>query len=373
MKNLKKTHFFALEKKIDFFFYLLYLYSHTPVNNYKQTMSSITMTSANFADKINSLFEEYLEICDKSIDDDIRMLRQLWKSDEMQAKISNTFAVEDSSNKKTKKKKKDKNAPKKGKTAFIFWSNEERLKIAKEVEQGKIEKFDNKKIISELATRWASFKKDGGDVSKYEEMALKDKERYVKQKEEYSSSGSDVSEDEQDGKAKNKKAKKNTSGLKRNKSAYLFYTSDKDVRMALKTSRPDIANKDIIKALAEQWKELKSENPDEAQKYFDMASEDKLRYDSERPEKPVKEKKPKKSKKTEEDVEVVVEEEAKVVVEENQAEEVLVEEGEEEVIHKKKRKNKKKIVESDDEEEEEVIQKKKKKNKRKVVDDSDDE
>ena len=335
-------------------------------------MSSITMTSAKFANKINSLFEEYLEICDKSIDDDIRMLRQLWKSEEMQAKISNAFDVEDSSNKKTKKKKKDKNAPKKGKTAFIFWSNEERLNIAKEVEQGKIEKFDNKKIISELATRWASFKKDGGDVSKYEEMALKDKERYVKQKEEYSSSGSDVSEDEQDGKAKNKKVKKNTSGLKRNKSAYLFYTSDMNVRMALKTSRPDIANKDIIKALAEQWNELKTENPDEAQKYFDMASEDKKRYDAERPEKPVKEKKPKKSKKTDEEVEVVVEDEPEADVVTQVPEEVVVEE-EEEFIHKKKRKNKRKIVDSDDEEEDEVIQKKKRKNKKKVVDDSDDE
>ena len=109
-------------------------------------------------------------------------------------------------------------------------------------------------MISVLATRWASFKENGGDISKYQEMALKDKERYEKEKEEYSSGASDVSEDEEDGKTKkNKKTKKNTSGLKRNKSAYLFYTSDKDVRMALKTSRPDIANKDIIKVLAEQW------------------------------------------------------------------------------------------------------------------------
>lgn len=324
-------------------------------------MTTITMTSAKFFEKIKSLFEEYIDICDITVDDS-RILRQVLKSDEMQAKISDAFTVEDSSNKKTKKKKKDKNAPKKGKTAFIFWSNNERIKIAKDVEQGKIEKFDNKKIISELATRWASFKKDGGDVSKYEEMALKDKERYAKQKEEYSSSGSDVSEDEQDGKVKNKKTKKNTSGLKRNKSAYLFYTSDKDVRMALKTSRPDIPNKDTIKVLAEQWNELKTENPDEAQKYFDMASEDKKRYDAERPDKPVKEKKPKKT-----------EDEVEVVVEEDQADEVIVEDEEEEVIHKKKRKNKRKIVDSDDEEEEEVIQKKKKKNKRKVVDESDDE
>jgi hypothetical protein len=63
-----------------------------------------------------------------------------------------------------------------------------------------MEKFDNKKIIKELATRWTAFKNNGGDASKYEEMALKDKERYEKEKEEYSSGASDVSDDEQDGK-----------------------------------------------------------------------------------------------------------------------------------------------------------------------------
>ena len=149
--------------------------------------------------------------------------------------------------------------------------------------------------------------------------------------------------------------------LKRNKSAYLFYTSDKEVRSELKTRRPELANNETIKVLAEQWKSLNSE---EAQKYHDMASEDKLRYDSERPDKPIKEKKPKKVVEEEEVVEsevIVVEDPyATQLFEVNEKEEeVLVDEEEEEVIKKKKRKNKRKIVDSDDEEEEEIIKKKK--------------
>lgn len=327
-------------------------------------MKSFTMTSAEFTAKVNSLFEKYLTVLsDSDSDFDTESLRQIWLSKNIQSKI---FSVEE---KKKSKKKKDKNAPKKGKTAFILWSNNERVKIANEIEQGIIEKIGNKEMISVLATRWASFKENGGDISKYQEMALKDKERYEKEKEEYSSGASD---DEEDGNKK-KKTKKNTSGLKRNKSAYLFYTSDKEVRSELKTRRPELANNETIKVLAEQWKSLNSE---EAQKYHDMATEDKLRYDAERPDKPIKEKKPKKV------VEEVVEGESEAIpVEDPDAtqlyeapiqEEVLVDEEEEEVIKKKKRKSKKKIVDSDNEDEEEVI-KKKKKNKRKVVDDSDDE
>ena len=318
------------------------------------------MTSAKFTEKVNSLFEEYLEICDSTIDD-VRSLRDIWNSKNMQSKISKTFAVDD---KKKNKKKKDKNAPKKGKTAFILWSNDERVKIAKEIEKGMIEKIGNKEMISVLATRWASFKQDGGDISKYEEMALKDKERYEKEKEEYSSG---ASEDEEDGKDKKRKGNKNTNGSKRNKSAYLFYTSDKDVRSELKSRRPDISNNEIIKALAEQWKMLKTENPDEAQKYFDMASEDKKRYDA---EKSVKEKKV---------TEEVVESESEVIEEEDpeatqffeapvKDKEVIVEEEEEEVI-KKKKKSKRKIVDSDDEEEDEKVIKKKRKSKKNIVDD----
>lgn len=328
-------------------------------------MKSFTMTSAQFTEKVNSLFEEFLTLTVLS-DFDIESLRQIWLSKNMQSKI---FSID---SKKKNKKKKDKNAPKKGKTAFILWSNNERVKIAKEIEKGKIEKIGNKQMISVLATRWASFKENGGDISKYKEMALKDKERYEKEKEEYSSGASDVSDDEEDGNKK-KKTKKNTSGLKRNKSAYLFYTSDKEVRSELKTRRPELANNETIKVLAEQWKSLNSE---EAQKYHDMASEDKLRYDSERPNKPIKEKKPKKVVEEEEVVEsevIVVEDpDATQLFEVNEKEEEVLVDEEEEVIKKKKRKNKRKIVDSDDEEEEEII-KKKRKNKRKVVDDSDDE
>ena len=298
------------------------------------------MTSAKFADKINSLFEEFIEMCNEQslFDCDFDTLKGIWLSNEMQSKILGINKVKKD---KKSKKKKDKNAPKKGKTAFIFWSNEERARIAKEVEQGKIDKYDNKEIISVLASRWKSYKEDGGDISKYEEMALKDKERYEKEKSEYSGSDEEV---EADG-VKN--------SPKRNKSAYLFYTSDKTVRSELKARMPDITNNEIIKKLAEQWKSLDS---NEAQKYHDMATEDKKRYDAERTNKPIE--KTKKQKKIEEKEEVDVKEVEK--------------DDEEEIINIKKTKNKRKVVESDnevEEEEEEQIIKKKRKNKRKVVDD----
>jgi hypothetical protein len=77
------------------------------------------------------------------------------------------------------KKKKDSNAPKKATTAYSYFMNDVRNEVKEEYPNQKPNEC--KKIMSKM---WHDLE----DRSKYEEMNLKDKERYKKETEEYDAS-----------------------------------------------------------------------------------------------------------------------------------------------------------------------------------------
>jgi len=82
-------------------------------------------------------------------------------------------------NLKVKKvKKKDKNAPKKAKTAFIFFSLDFRSIIKEQNPE-----FSFAQLARELGSRWKKMKPQ--DKKKYDDSALKDKKRYEKEKKDY--------------------------------------------------------------------------------------------------------------------------------------------------------------------------------------------
>tara|TARA_B100001564_G_scaffold8548_1_gene7279 strand:+ start:10544 stop:11041 length:498 start_codon:yes stop_codon:yes gene_type:complete len=87
------------------------------------------------------------------------------------------------------KKIKDKNAPKKNKSSYMFFTDDIRPKLKK--------KFPNDSM-GELSKRLGKLWKDlkDKDKKKYEKLALKDKERYQMEIKKYKSGGQNINNDE---------------------------------------------------------------------------------------------------------------------------------------------------------------------------------
>ena len=114
-----------------------------------------------------------------------------------------------------KKKKKDKNAPKGARSAWIFFCEAERKKMAKEKK-----KRNGKETIVELGERWKEIKKTKKG-KKFEDLAKEDKKRHDKEMENYnppesedeaeeSDKESDSEDEEEEEKPKAKKTAKKT-------------------------------------------------------------------------------------------------------------------------------------------------------------------
>jgi hypothetical protein len=201
-------------------------------------------------------------------------------------------------NKANKSKvKKSKDAPKGALSAYIIFGKEIRDQIKKDEPD-----FDSKEIMREQGRRWAKLKDENKEeVDRLNLLAKKDKIRYNKEMENYTPV---VSDDDDEEKGKKKRAKKDPNAPKGAKNAYLYYCEAN--RSLLKEDNPDMTGKEIQKELAEQWKALKEEDPEEAEIYIKMANDDKLRFMTENAEyidSPKKVEKTKVSKKTTKKVE----------------------------------------------------------------------
>ena len=172
-------------------------------------------------------------------------------------------------NEKTKKKK-DKNAPKGAKSAYIIFCADERPKI-KEEEPG----MDSKKIASELGKRWKELKEDDEEkVKEYQTMAEKDKVRFKTEMENYVP-GEEVAKDN---KEKTKKTK-DKNAPKGAKSGYILFCSNE--RAKVKEDMPNIDSKEVLAELGKRWKTLKDDDEDRYNEYQKMAEKDKVRFKTE--------------------------------------------------------------------------------------------
>ena len=75
------------------------------------------------------------------------------------------------------------------------------------------------------------------------------------------------------------KAKKPADAPKKNKSGYLFFCQE--MRPVVKQENPNMKTNEIMAELGARWKELKENEPEEVEKYMDVAAEDKTRYQEE--------------------------------------------------------------------------------------------
>ena len=173
--------------------------------------------------------------------------------------------VEDEPKEKKSRKKKAVGEPKKGKSAYMFFCADERIKLKEEQPE-----MPPKEVLAELGARWKIFKdKDAEGVKEYEKMAADDKERYEEEKKNYVP----AVEENQDDKKKTKK-KKAEGEPKKGKSAYIFFCADE--RPIIKEEHPDMPAKEILAELGARWKKLSEEDKEQ---YNKLAAEDKKRYE----------------------------------------------------------------------------------------------
>lgn len=154
------------------------------------------------------------------------------------------------------KKVKDPNAPKRGKSSYIFFCVEYREKIKKSHPD-----MDAKDIIKELGQAWRQLPNE--KKQKYEQMASKDKERYSSESKDYTPPAH--------------VEKKKQDGPKKGKSSYIFFCQEQ--REVVKQDYPDMKPKEITAKLGELWNGLSDEDK---KPYIKMANSDKDRYESEK-------------------------------------------------------------------------------------------
>eukprot|EP01135_Chromosphaera_perkinsii_P009349 Nk52_evm25s1737 gene=Nk52_evmTU25s1737 len=162
---------------------------------------------------------------------------------------------------KVKRAKKDKNAPKRGISAFIFFGNEVRPKIKKQNPTAKVTE-----IASIIGKLWGEL--SDRDKVKFNKMAEADKARYRKEMETYVPPPPE--------KGKGKRAKKDPNAPKRACSAFMFFAND--IRPALRQQNPDKMITEIASLIGARWRSL---SPKHKQPYEKLQEQDKMRYERE--------------------------------------------------------------------------------------------
>ncbi|RLN32078.1 hypothetical protein BBJ28_00020208 [Nothophytophthora sp. Chile5] len=191
------------------------------------------------------------------------------------------------------RKKKDKNAPKRALSAFMFFSNDIRETVKREMPE-----LEFLQISMEIGKRWKQITDE--DRRPYDELAAADKRRYQEEKEEYVPDpsfevrlqcnaamlqwGFAVVASTEDAHlslslsmclqtTKGSRKKKDPNAPKRALSAYFFFCNE--IRSEVREAHPGKKITEIATLLAERWREL----PDKKRvKYQKMHEEAKIKY-----------------------------------------------------------------------------------------------
>ena len=221
------------------------------------------------AKTLNKFFSNFLQ------KNNTKELIKIWLKQGNQTKLKNLLK---------NKNLKDPNAPKRGKSGYLFFCSEYRNSVKEDI-------GDNSKatdITRELGVRWNKLKSNKSrskELRKFQNLAEKDKERYIKEKENYSIPEEYIK-------------KKEKRGPKRSKSGYLFFCAE--YRNSVKEDLGDNSKAtDITRELGVRWNKIKNTN--KVSKFIKLAEKDKERY--------IKEKETFLKKEEEEDEEEILEDE----------------------------------------------------------------
>lgn len=208
--------------------------------------------------------------------DQVEDIETMWhQNSNVQKQLKTLCATSGSEN---GRKKKDPNAPKRGKSAYLFFCDDNRS----EVKQSLGEDSKATEVTKELGKRWRDLQdskkaNDKKTLAAYEKRAQEDKARYEAEKQEYV-----PPEDFDLGNEKKRRKKMNKDGPKRAKSAYLFFCADN--RDKIKEANPDMKATQITAELGRMWNELKGDDSrsKELAEYEKQAVQDKERYEKEK-------------------------------------------------------------------------------------------
>lgn len=195
----------------------------------------------------------------------------------------------DKKSKKDEKKSKKHRAegePKRGLTAFFFYSNEVRPKVQEEVRQANNGKLDVGQVGSKIGQLWNALTES--EKAKYEAMAVKDKERYKTEYDAWVAAGGSK-DSGSSSKTKKSKKVKDENHPKKPQTPYFAYMAEvaPAVREKSKQENGKVDISAVGKQLGVMWKAL---SDDEKAKFNKIADDDRARYERECREKgyPVK-------------------------------------------------------------------------------------
>ena len=214
--------------------------------------------------KLNKLVISFLEANQDNAD-----VAKEWMSTANQNAVGNLL----NKNEKTVGKVIDPNAPKRGKSAYLFFCNAMRDKVKKTL--GSDSKATD--VTRELGVQWNTLKEDTSrrkELAKYETMAAEDKSRYEKERDTYVPDESALIT------KKPRRVKAAPTGPKRAKSAYLFFCTE--MRDKVRGELEDNSATNVTRELGVRWNTLKEQG--KVQKYEKQAEEDKARYEKEKAE-----------------------------------------------------------------------------------------
>ena len=223
------------------------------------------------AAKVNAFVKAFMDKAKDNMDEKAyEAILALWEGKDNQEELVHTFKA--TKGKKRKSKIKDKNAPKRGSSAYIFFCKDHRASAKKKLGHG----ASLGEVGKELGRLWNEAKASG-EVGKYNSQAAEDKKRYLAEMEAYVP----PSEEELEAmapKKRKKKRKSGSSGKKRGKSAYMFFCAEE--RAAIKADRPELSPKEVMVELGRRWKEAKKGNISKWEKLAKTSKEEAAKANS---------------------------------------------------------------------------------------------
>jgi len=189
----------------------------------------------------------------------MKVLGQMWQAEKKRAPYEKQAAADKARYEKEmagyvpppateadKKKKKDPSAPKRPRSAYLYYCEAERAAVLKKHPDYKITD-----VSKELGPAWQ--KLSAKAKAKYEKLAAQDKQRYDAEMASYTPPPPrDASPKRKAGKAK--KAPKDPNAPKKPKNAFLFFSDAK--RADIRSAHPDYKITDVSRELGSLWKSM---------------------------------------------------------------------------------------------------------------------
>jgi HMG (high mobility group) box len=209
----------------------------------------------------------------KSLQDNMESLKKI--QDKMEENLSEILIPVIQENfpkiKSRQTKIKDENAPKKTKSAYMFFCADKRVGVK---EANPAMKMTD--IAKELGSKWKLL--SDAKKQKYTELSMTDKLRYLKEMETYDRPSDEelmrqkVNQKKRRGDNENKL--KDENAPKRPKSSFIIFSAKR--RPEIKAEHPEMKITEISKLIGSQWKECSDKKKE---KYAALALKDKARYE----------------------------------------------------------------------------------------------